>query len=77
MANLQVKNLPEEMHEALRKQARAQHTTISRLVIDAIRDKIDVQEMDNWLDEVRALPRHDDIDVLATLDEVRDEIEGY
>ncbi|HEY8827859.1 MAG TPA: hypothetical protein VIM17_08890 [Jatrophihabitantaceae bacterium] len=76
MANLQVKNLPADLHAELRKRAHSERTTISAVVIKLIEHDLSVMDMRDWLDEVRKLPRHDDLDVLKALDEAKDEIEG-
>ena len=41
MANLQVKNLPEELNERLRAHARAQQRTIRDVVLEAVRRELD------------------------------------
>ena len=74
MTNLQVKNLPDDLHDELRKRAQRQHTTISDLVTQLLRRELSRPSMDEWLAEVRKLPRHEGIDVLGALDEAR---EGY
>ena len=76
MANLQVKNLPDDVHDKLRERARSRHMTMSALVGKLIEDELSSLTMDEWLDEVHKLPRHDPIDIEALMDEVKDEIEG-
>ena len=74
--SLQVKNLPDDLHEALRERARADRTTISAEVIRILRADLARSDMRRWLDEVRELPRHDQIDIEKIMGEVKDEIEG-
>jgi post-segregation antitoxin (ccd killing protein) len=76
MANLQVKNLPDDVHDKLRERARSRHMTMSALVGKLIEDELSSLTMDEWLDEVHKLPSHDPIDIEALMDEVKDEIEG-
>lgn len=73
MANLQIKGLPAEMHEALRRKARAEHTTMSRLVMDMIQRDLARVRMDEWIARNRAEAPHVDVDVVALPDEVCEE----
>ena len=43
MANLQVKNIPDELHERLRRHARERNCTISAAVLTAVE-----RELDRW-----------------------------
>ena len=52
MAALQVKNVPEDLHEQLRERAEAEGTSISELVLVAIRRELSRPRMQVWLDEV-------------------------
>jgi plasmid stability protein len=52
MAALQVKNVPEDLHELLRKRAEAEGTSISEVVLAAIRRELTRPRMQAWLDEV-------------------------
>ena len=73
MTNLQVKNLPDDLHDKLRERAQRQHTTISDLVTQLLRRELSRPSMDEWLAEVRKLPRHEGIDVVGALDEARED----
>jgi len=73
VANLQVKNLPDDLHEKLRARARAQRTTVSELVTQMLRRELSRPSMEEWLAEVRKLPRHEGIDVVGALDEARED----
>lgn len=53
MANLQVKNIPEELHERLRQHARKNNTTISQTVISAVERELERVE---WLDRLAERP---------------------
>jgi plasmid stability protein len=52
MAALQVKNVPEDLHELLRERAEAEGTSISEVVLAAIRRELTRPRMQAWLDEV-------------------------
>ena len=43
MANLQVRNMPEELHERLRRHARSRNCSMSAAVLQAIE-----RELDSW-----------------------------
>lgn len=64
MANLQVKNLPDALHERLRKYAQAQHRTISDIVLEAIRREMDRYE---WRAKLAQRPASDLGDSAASL----------
>lgn len=74
MANLQIKNLPSQMHDALRARARAERITLSELVTRMLERELDTLSMHAWL-EKRAnssLPNVN-IDSVALLNTVRDD----
>lgn len=73
MTNLQIKGLPAETHDALRRRARAEHTTMSRLVADMIERDLSRVRMDEWIARNRAEAPHVDVDVVELLDQVREE----
>ena len=52
MAALQVKNLPEDLHEQLRERADTEGTSISEIVLAAIRRELSRPRMQIWLDEI-------------------------
>jgi plasmid stability protein len=49
MANLQIKNLPESLHNRLREQAQQQHRTISDLALIALEREIARQDWQSRL----------------------------
>jgi plasmid stability protein len=75
MANLQVKDLPDELHDALRRRAEEEGTTLSALVTRLLRRELALPSTAAWLDELRRRPTHGNVDVLWALDGVRDEQE--
>lgn len=52
MSALQVKNVPEDVHEYLRSRAEADGTTISEVVLTALRREMARPRMRDWLDRV-------------------------
>ena len=74
MANLQVKNVPDDLHAELRARAAREGTTLSDLVTEMLRRELSLPSMAQWLDELEALePFGVEIDVPRLLDEVRGE----
>jgi plasmid stability protein len=77
MANLQVKNLPDELHDALRARAEREGRSLSDLVSTLLRREMALPAMADWLaendDTVREHPAQGVVDVPALLDEVRGE----
>ena len=77
MANLQVKNLPDDLHAELRARAAREGRTLSELVSTLLRNEMALPSMTDWLaalDEVVARhPVQADVDVPALLDEIRGE----
>jgi post-segregation antitoxin (ccd killing protein) len=72
VATLQVKDLPDDLHAALRRRAREEGTTLSALVTHVLRREVALPSTAAWLDELRQRPVHPDVDVLAALDDVRE-----
>ena len=74
MANLQVKNVSEDLHAELRDRAAREGTTLSELVTSLLRRELSLPSMAQWLDELKTLEPFDvEIDVPGLLDEVRGE----
>lgn len=77
MANLQIKNLPEHLHDALRERAVVERTTISTLVTEMIERQLRVLSLEQWLTNNRqARPKGLNIDAGKILDQVRAEYAG-
>ena len=56
MANLQVKNIPDELHERLRRHAREQNCTMSAVVLIAVERELSRSE---WRERLAQRPRSD------------------
>lgn len=73
MAALQVKNVPDELHDELREVAAERGCTISDLVLAAIRKELRRPRMTAWLDQVSHMPRVDvtNREILDAIDDGR------
>ena len=56
MPAIQVKNVPQELHDQLREIAELQKCTIGDVILEAIKQEINRQKHTQWLDEVLAHP---------------------
>lgn len=56
MPAIQVKNVPQELHDQLREIAELQKCTIGDVILEAIKQEIRRQKHTQWLDEVFAHP---------------------
>ena len=56
MPAIQVKNVPQELHDQLREIAELQKCTIGDVILEAIKQEINRQKHTQWLDEVFANP---------------------
>ena len=55
MANLQVRKIPDELHERLRRRARADNITVSALVLAAVEQELARREWrERWADRPAA-----------------------
>jgi plasmid stability protein len=59
MSNVQVKHIPDDVHEQLRARAAEQGTTISAYVLELIRKDLGRPDRRAWIARVAALPRLD------------------
>jgi len=78
MSNVQVRNIPEDLHEALRLRAGEVGTSISEYVLHLIRQDLRRPNRRSWLDRVARLPSHQIPREMVTqaLAEARDGDEG-
>lgn len=56
MGNLQIKDVPPELHDELRRRARANGQSLRDYVLGVLQDEVGVMTLDEWLDLVGALP---------------------
>ncbi len=71
MANLQVKNLPDELHALLAERARREGVSMSDYVTRVLRRDLTRPTIDEWLAAHAATGPARPIDVAAALDDVR------
>lgn len=71
MANLQVKDLPDALHEALRRRALEERVSISQLVTGMIERELRIAAMNEWLRGNREASPRLDLDSAALIDDVR------
>lgn len=57
MSAIQVKNVPEDLHDELRRRAVAEGKTVGEVILEAIRRDLRRQSMREWLDRVDSRPR--------------------
>ncbi|WP_154793057.1 FitA-like ribbon-helix-helix domain-containing protein [Occultella kanbiaonis] len=72
MSMLQVRNLPEDLHQALAERARAEGMTMSEFVTRLLRRELSRPSLQDWIADRRGgltMP----IDVVRALDDVRAE----
>jgi len=75
MATLQVKQLPDDLHAALKARAAQEHVTMSDLVTQILRRELALPSMTQWLARLAERPIEDrGIDSIALLDAVRGEL---
>ncbi|HET6952765.1 MAG TPA: hypothetical protein VFI47_20455 [Acidimicrobiales bacterium] len=65
MAVIQIRNMPDDLKERLRERARSADLTMSDYVIRLVREDLDKLTMDEWLERVRALPKHPELNLMA------------
>jgi post-segregation antitoxin (ccd killing protein) len=76
MATLQVKNLPDELHQELANRAQAERTTMSELVTSMLTRELSRPSTRQWVARVRATTVSDPsskIDSASVLGSLRDE----
>jgi plasmid stability protein len=74
VSNVQVKNIPDDLHDLLRERATHSGLTISDYVLDLIRRDLRRPPRSEWLTALRALPRTSITrdELLAQIDEARE-----
>jgi len=56
MGNLQIKNVPEDLHAELRRRADGRGMTLRDYVLDLLRREASRPDLDEWLDQVASRP---------------------
>jgi hypothetical protein len=74
VANLQIKNIPEGMHEELRKRAEERRMSMRDYVLELIERDQRLPTVNQWLDEIeQGEPGDAGVDVVALIREGREE----
>jgi len=76
MSNLQVRNLPDELHARLSERARRLDLSMSEYVTRVLRADLDRPLFDDWATAARRAGAPRSIDTLAALDAVREEYDA-
>lgn len=72
MGTLQVKHLPDDVHEVLRERARRQGITLSELVTRVLRREAGKPSLEEWLNALDRQPvRSENFDIQAVMDDIR------
>jgi len=76
MGAIQVKDLPEELHEALRRRAIEEGMTLADYVLDLIRRDLGLPSRREWFERLAGREPVRNVDVLEALDAARAERDG-
>jgi len=76
MSAIQVKNVPADVHDALRAKAEAEGTTVGEVILEAVRRDLRRQSMREWLDHLEAIPRPDPPPSREQVDQIMNEVRG-
>jgi len=71
MGAMQVKNVPENLHEAVRQRAEEEGMTVSDYLLALIRRDLAVPSQRQWLAELSTRTPFNGDDIVKTLDDVR------
>ncbi|MGH9037372.1 MAG: FitA-like ribbon-helix-helix domain-containing protein [Acidimicrobiia bacterium] len=73
-----IRDLPDEVHAQLVRRASAQKRSLRAYVVDVLSDHVDTLSVDEWLEEVQALPpaRQTGKTGADFVDEARAEVQG-
>lgn len=68
MPAIQVRDVPPELHDALRRRAKATHRTIGQYVLDLIRRDLQRPDAEEWMAEWEALEPIEGVNVVEVLE---------
>ncbi len=83
MANLQIRNVPAALHEALAERARARGLTMSQYVIQLLERDLGRPTMEDWLEGLASdwaassVASSAQVDTVHVIDDVRGELESH
>lgn len=73
MGAIQVKNVPDELHERLRRRAEGEGMTIGSYVLEVIERELALPSRRDWFERVRQLEPVEGIDTAGLIREGREE----
>ena len=75
MSAIQVKDVPDDLHVALRERAKKRGTTLSEYVLELLRRDLEQPTLDEWFERVKQREPVDlgDVDVVEIIREGREE----
>lgn len=73
MSALQIKKVPPDLHDAVRRRAAAEGRSVSDYVLDLIRRDLAIPTQQQWFAELAMREPVERVDALGTLDAVRAE----
>lgn len=75
---LQVKNLPAELHRAVRDRAATEHLTMSEWVTRTLRTELERPSLPAWIERMQLVRRVAalDVDSALLIDEIRADVDG-
>ncbi|MEX1008814.1 MAG: antitoxin [Acidimicrobiia bacterium] len=75
MSAIQVKNVPADLHEALRERAAAEGKTLGEVILESLRRDLRRQTMREWLDHLATIPRPDPPPTREQMEEIMREVD--
>lgn len=73
MASIQVRDLPDDLHDALRRRARGEGMTIREYLLGVIERDVALPTKREWLAQVAAQPRTSAVDAAGAVREGRED----
>ena len=71
MSAIQIKDVPPELHEALRRRAADEGMTVRDYVLQVLRRDMAFPSRREWLARIREMTPHPDVDVVGALEAAR------
>ncbi len=73
MGAIQIKNVPEDLHAAIRSRAAEEGKTVSEYVLDLVRRDLEMPTMRQWLARLKTREPVKPFDSVALIHEIREE----
>lgn len=75
MSSIQIKHVPEDMHEAARRRAASQGKTLTDYALGLLREDLELPTVEEWIERVKSRKPIRGIDAVASIHEAREERE--